>query len=269
MTTQDKILESKVIQSECLSALTSEELLSQYKGRVSLIYVDPPFMTQKTQKLHGKSYEDKFENLESYIKFLWGRIAVAKNYLTDNGSLFLHIDYRVVHHVKVMLDKVFAGKNDEYVECKNFMNEIIWAYDYGGRAKKHWSRKHDNILWYVNNPKEYIFNFDEMDRIPYMAPGLQKDPEKAKRGKTPTDVWWHTIVPTNGKERVGYPSQKPLGILERIIKVHTQPDDIVMDFFAGSGTSVVAAAKLGRKYLAIDSNPDAIEIINQRLNEVH
>lgn len=260
------MLESKIIQGESSEVLISKDLLDEYKRKVSLIYIDPPFMTQKTQKIHKNSFEDKFESLRDFILYLQKRIEIARWYLKDNGSMFVHIDYRTVHHVKVMLDRVFGDSMDSHFpECKNFMNEIIWAYDYGGRAKKHWSRKHDSILWYVNNPKDYIFNFDEMDRIPYMAPGLV-GPEKAARGKTPTDVWWHTIVPTNGKERVGYPTQKPLGILERIVKVHTEPGDIVMDFFAGSGTSAVAAAKNGRKYIAIDQNPDAIEIIKKRLN---
>ena len=578
-----------------MDEFVQEKNLEEYKGNISLIYIDPPFMTQKTQKLHNNSYEDKFESLEDYIDFLKNRIEKSIQYLTDNGSFFIHIDYRTVHYVKVMMDGIFGRKS--------FMNEIIWAYDYGGRAKKHWSRKHDNILWYVKNPKDYIFNYEEMDRIPYMAPGLV-GPEKAARGKaqpisepvltpngwtsigeisigdyvygsegkpirvsgvfpqgkkdiykitftdgswtrsteehlwtfstqngftytqplyewmkkpykssgevkkhlmflpitnpvefeekdlpldpytlgallgdggftektitfttmdedilkrlklpvgvfpkakkhqnsgkatcyrlvknineernellhilkslelhghnslgkfipniyktgsieqriallqglldtdgeslksktasfsssslqlikdvqnlvwslggsgkicekptnynmhyrlrirmpdcfnlflcerkikkshtwakpyravesiekeysqeeavcirvesedrlyitkdyilthnTPTDVWWHTIVPTNGKERVGYPTQKPLGILERIIKVHTNPGDFVLDFFAGSGTTAVAAAKLGRNYVSVDKNPDAVEIINRRLSE--
>lgn len=250
-------MESKVLETECLDGLQS--LGDPYKNVFSLLYIDPPFMTQKTQKLHNNSYEDKFKDMDSYLQYLKERIETSMSYLSSNGSIFIHLDHHAVHHVKVMMDK-FLGQ-------KNFMNEIIWAYDYGGRAKKHWSRKHDNILWYVINPKDYIFNYDEMDRIPYMAPGLV-GPEKAARGKTPTDVWWHTIVPTNSKERQGYPTQKPLGILERIIKVHTNPGDFVMDFFAGTGTTAVAAAKLGRKYVAMDRNPEAVAIINRRLEEI-
>lgn len=261
-------MESKIIEGESLEVLLRKDFIEEYLGKVSLIYIDPPFMTQKTQRLHGNSYEDKFESLEEYICYLQARIVMAKDFLTDNGSMFVHIDYRTVHHVKVMLDRVFGGDFDSlYPECNNFMNEIIWAYDYGGRAKKHWSRKHDNILWYVKDPKNYIFNFDEMERIPYMAPGLV-GPEKAARGKTPTDCWWHTIVPTNSKERQGYPTQKPIGILNRIINVHTNPGDLVMDFCAGSGTAPLAAAMLGRKYIAIDKNPKAIEIIKNRISEI-
>ena len=248
------MLESKVLETECLNGLRS--LSREYEGSCSLIYIDPPFMTQKTQKIHGKSYEDKFDNIESYSNFLKERIGESLKYLKTDGSIFIHLDYHAVHYIKCMMDKMLGQKH--------FINEIIWSYDYGGRAKNHWSRKHDNILWYVLDPKKYTFNYDCIDRIPYMAPKLV-GPEKAERGKTPTTVWWNTIVPTNSKERVNYPTQKPLKILERIIKVHTNPGDFVLDFFAGSGTSVVAAAKLGRNYIAMDENPDAIKIINQRL----
>jgi site-specific DNA-methyltransferase (adenine-specific) len=144
------------------------------------------------------------------------------------------------------------------------MNEIIWAYDYGGRPKNRWPAKHDTILWYAINPDNYVFNYNELDRIPYMAPGLV-GPEKAARGKTPTDVWWHTIVPTNGKEKTGYPTQKPLGILNRIIKVHTNPGDVVLDFFAGSGTTGDAAVRNGRDFVLIDNNLDAVRVSTERL----
>ena len=144
------------------------------------------------------------------------------------------------------------------------MNEIIWAYDYGGRSKSKWSAKHDNILWYVADPKRYTFDFDAMDRIPYMAPGLVGK-EKAARGKTPTDVWWHTIVPTNGKEKTGYPTQKPLGVLERIVKVHTEPGDVVLDFFAGSGSFGEAAARNGRTFVLVDQSEEAITVMRERL----
>ena len=176
--------------------------------------------------------------------------------LTDNGSLFFHIDYRESHYCKILLDEVFGRDS--------FINEIIWAYDFGGRSKRRWPAKHDTIFWYAKDPQNYIFNYEEIDRIPYMAPGLVGK-EKAARGKTPTDVWWHTIVPTNGKEKTGYPSQKPLGILERIVKVHSNPGDLVVDFFAGSGTTGVAAANLGRRYWLCDSNPEAVAIARRRL----
>jgi site-specific DNA-methyltransferase (adenine-specific) len=180
----------------------------------------------------------------------------AYRLLSENGSFFLHIDYREVHYVKILLDQIFGR------EC--FMNEIIWAYDYGARATKKWSPKHDNILWYVKNPDSYTYRYDDIDRIPYMAPGLV-GPEKAERGKTPTDTWWNTIVSPNGKGKTGYPTQKPLAIMERIIKVHSNPGDLVLDFFAGSGSTGEAAAKHGRHVVLMDRNEEAIEVMSKRL----
>jgi len=246
---------------------------------VPLIYIDPPFNTQKTQKrtriktvkdeegdrvgfkgeryrtvkLGETGYSDKFDD---YYGFLRPRFEEAYRVLAENGSFFLHVDYREVHYLKVMLDEIFGRKS--------FLNEIIWSYDFGGRSKKRWSSKHDNILWYVKNPKNYTYNYDDIDRIPYMAPGLV-GPEKAAKGKTPTDVWWHTIVPTAGKERTGYATQKPLGIIERIIKVHTNPGDLVLDFFAGSGTLGEAAAKYDRDFIMVDENPEAVDVMMKRL----
>ncbi|MCY4256808.1 MAG: site-specific DNA-methyltransferase [bacterium] len=247
---------------------------------VDLIYVDPPFNTGKRQErqqiktVHdeaagdrtgfagrsyrtirlGKSgYEDAFDD---FMGFLAPRFEQAHRVLTDTGSFFCHIDYREVHYCKVLLDQIFGRDS--------FMNEIIWAYDYGARSKQKWSTKHDNILWYAKNPNDYTFNFEEMDRIPYMAPGLVGK-EKAARGKTPTDVWWHTIVSPNGKEKTGYATQKPLGVLERIVKIHSNPGDLLLDFFAGSGTLGQAAAKHNRNYILIDNNPQAIQTMTTRL----
>lgn len=247
---------------------------------VNLIYTDPPFNTGKTQertriktvrdeeggdrvgfkgrkyrteKLGTKAFADEFDD---FLEFLEPRLRESHRILTADGSLFLHIDYREVHYCKVLLDSIFGR------EC--FQNEIIWAYDYGARSKKRWSPKHDSILWYAKDPKRYTFNYGEIERIPYMAPGLVGE-EKAGRGKTPTDVWWHTIVPTKSAERTGYPTQKPLGILTRIVKVHTKPGDVVLDCFAGSGTLGEAAARLERDFILIDSNPDATRIMARRL----
>ena len=247
---------------------------------VALIYIDPPFNTgrrqerlriktvhddaggnrtgfqgkrYRTTKLGVSGYADEFAD---YIGFLEPRLVEGYRILEDSGSFFLHIDYREVHYRKVLLDRIFGRDS--------FMNEIIWAYDYGARSKKKWSGKHDNILWYAKDPEGYTFNFDEMDRIPYMAPGLVGK-EKAARGKTPTDVWWHTIVSPNGREKTGYATQKPLGGLKRIVKVHSRPGDRVMDFFAGSGTLGEAAAKLGREYILIDNNPEAVQVMTKRL----
>ena len=245
----------------------------------SLIYVDPPFNTGRRQTrtrlrtvadrngdrvgFQGKRYrtvrvgatgfDDRFDD---YVGFLRERMEEARRVLEPDGSLFLHVDYREVHYCKVMLDEVFGRDS--------FMNEIIWAYDYGARAKRRWSAKHDNLLWYAKDPEDYVFHYDEMDRIPYMAPGLV-GPEKAARGKTPTDVWWHTIVSPNGREKTGYATQKPLGILERIVKVHSNPGGRLLDFFAGAGSFGEAAARHGRDFVLVDNNPEAVRIMLARL----
>lgn len=248
-------------------------------GIFNLIYIDPPFNSGKiqsrtqikterddagdrvgfmgkryrTEKLGTQFFVDRFDD---YMGFLEPRLVEARRVLADDGSLFLHLDCREVHYAKVLLDTLFGRDS--------FMNEIIWAYDYGARSKSKWSNKHDSILWYAKNPKCYRWNFDQIDRIPYLAPGLVGE-EKAKIGKTPTDVWWNTIVSPNGKEKTGYPTQKPLTILNRIVKVHSQPGDLLMDFFAGSGSFGEAAAMNGRNVVLVDSNIEAVRIIYRRL----
>jgi site-specific DNA-methyltransferase (adenine-specific) len=220
-----------------------------------LIYVDIPFNTGKIQKIHGNSYKDSFDDL---VGFLEPRLVEAKRTLKDSGSFFLHADYREIHYVKVHLDKLFGREN--------FINEIVWSYDYGGRSKTRWSQKHDTILFYAKDHTNYTFNYDAIDRIPYLAPGLV-GPVKAALGKTPTTVWWNTIVPTQGKERVGYPTQKPMAILERIVKVHSNPGDNLLDFFAGSGSFGDAALKHNRNVTLIDDNPQAISVMVNRLSK--
>ena len=225
-------------------------------GSVNLVYTDPPFNTGASQNGHGISYSDDFGDTEAYLDFLRPRFEEVHRVLHPTGSLFFHIDNRESHYCKIMLDEIFGRES--------FINEIIWAYDFGGRSKKRWAAKHDTIFWYAKNPKCYIFNSDERDRIPYMAPGLV-GAEKAARGKFPTDVWWHTIVPTASSERTGYPTQKPLGVVERIVKVHSHPGDMLLDLFAGSGTLGEAAAQNKRRSILIDENPDAIRVMRQRL----
>ena len=207
----------------------------------------------RTEVVGSSSYADHHDD---YLGFLEPRLREAHRVLAPNGSFFLHIDYREAHYCKVLLDEIFGRAS--------FMNEIIWAYDYGARSKRKWPAKHDTIFWYAKNPRAYTFNFDEMDRIPYMAPGLVGE-AKAARGKTPTDVWWHTIVSPTGGEKTGYPTQKPLGVLERIVKVHSNPGDTVLDFFAGSGTTGEAAARNGRNYILVDSSPEAARVMADRL----
>ncbi len=245
---------------------------------VDLIYIDPPFNTGKTQartqirseqsengdrtgfggrryetvKIGSKGYADIFDD---YLSFLEPRLNEAYRLMKPAGSLYFHIDYREVHYCKILLDAIFGR------EC--FLNEIIWAYDYGGRSKDRWPAKHDNILVYVKDPEHYTFNRDAIDRIPYMAPGLVGE-EKAALGKLPTDTWWHTIVPTNGKEKTGYPTQKPLGILRRIVSASSNPGDVVLDFFAGSGTTGAVCLELDRSFILVDNNPQSIEVMKKR-----
>jgi site-specific DNA-methyltransferase (adenine-specific) len=217
-----------------------------------LIYIDPPFNTGKRQERQKVGYADSFAD---YRSFLLPRLQEAHRLLKEDGSLFVHLDYRECHYVKIWLDELFGR------DC--FQNEIIWAYDYGARTKKRWSAKHDNILWYSKSPKQYKYDVEQCERIPYMAPGLVGK-EKAARGKTPTDTWWHTIVPTNGKEKTGYPTQKPVALLERIVKVHSVSGDKLLDFFAGSGTFGEAAIRNHRSCVLIDNNQQALDVMERR-----
>ncbi|MFZ4117483.1 MAG: DNA-methyltransferase [Rhodoluna sp.] len=263
----------RVIQGDNLSVLKSIADES-----VQLIYVDPPFNTGRVQSRGSSkttrtetgnrigfkgqryeivketilSYDDEFED---YWGFLEPRLEEAWRVLSETGTLYLHLDYREAHYAKVLLDALFGR------EC--FLNEIIWAYDYGGKAKSRWPAKHDTILVYVKNPDKYYFDNESVDREPYMAPGLVT-PEKVAKGKLPTDVWWHTIVSPTGKEKTGYPTQKPLGILRRVIQASSKEGDLVLDFFAGSGTTGAAAAELSRDFILIDQNPESIEVIKER-----
>ena len=263
----------RVIQGDNLAVLKSIADES-----VQLIYVDPPFNTGRVQSrgsskttrtetgnrigFKGQRYEIVKETILSYddeFKDYWGflepRLEEAWRVLNETGTLYLHLDYREAHYAKVLLDALFGR------DC--FLNEIIWAYDYGGKAKSRWPAKHDTILVYVKNPDKYYFSNENVDREPYMAPGLVT-PEKVARGKLPTDVWWHTIVSPTGKEKTGYPTQKPLGILRRVIQASSLEGSLVLDFFAGSGTTGAAAAELGRNFILIDQNPESIEIIRER-----
>jgi site-specific DNA-methyltransferase (adenine-specific) len=245
---------------------------------IDLVYVDPPFNTGKRQvlqrlkttrdaegdrvgfqgqryrtvKLGRSSYADAHAD---YLAFLEERLAEVRRILKQSGSLYFHGDYREIHYCKVLLDGIFGRR------C--FLNEIVWAYDYGARTIRKWPPKHDTILVYVKDPADYYFDADAAERIPYMAPGLV-GPEKAARGKRPTDTWWHTIVPPGGKERTGYPTQKPLGILRRIVQASSSPGGLVADFFAGSGTTGAACVELGRRFLLVDDNPEAIRVMAHR-----
>ncbi len=243
-----------------------------------LIYIDPPFNTGKPQTrtswkatrvaqggrvaFNGQRYTQErtgsrtfADAFDDYMAFLEPRLREAHRLLAPTGSLFVHLDYREVHYAKVALDQLFGRAS--------FINEIIWAYDYGARTNKRWSPKHDNILWYARNPKRYTFNQDAGDRVPYMAPGMV-GAEKAARGKVPTDTWWHTIVSPTGKEKTGYPAQKPLGVLERIVRVHSNGGDRLLDFFAGSGSFGDAADRNGRDCVLVDSSAAALAVMKRR-----
>ncbi len=268
----------RIVRSENLTWLRR-----QAPEQFELIYVDPPFNTGRKQRLRrrkservepgsgdqvgfaGKSYATTIvsdsaygDSFEDYIGFVRARFEAALPLLTPQGSLFVHVDPRESHYVKVMLDELLGRDS--------FMNEIVWAYDYGGRSKRRWSAKHDVILWYARDPGDYCYDYDAIDRVPYMAPGLVSA-EKAARGKTPTDVWWQTIVSPTGRERTGYPTQKPLAILERLVRVHSRPGERVLDFFAGSGTTGEAAWRNGRSVVLVDENSEAVDVMRRRLSE--
>ena len=271
-------MENKIIFGDNL-----EFLKTLPDGSVNLIYIDPPFNTGKQQArkqilvekdqggdrvgfggnryqttvIGEKAYRDYFDD---YLGFLEPRLLEAYRVLSPSGSFYFHIDYREVHYCKILLDEVFGRES--------FINEIIWAYDFGGRSKTRWPAKHDNILFYAKDPENYTFNQDAVERIPYMAPGLVGK-EKAARGKFPTDTWWHTIVGTNSKEKTGYPTQKPVGILRRIISASSNLGDLVLDFFAGSGTVGEVCLELERKFILVDNNPQAIAVMKERFKDEH
>jgi site-specific DNA-methyltransferase (adenine-specific) len=250
---------------------------------VDLVYIDPPFNTGKRQTLRRlKTVADpeggdrtgfagrRYRTIElgstsyvdvhdDYLEMLEPRLAEIRRVLRPTGSLYLHLDAREVHYAKVLCDSIFGRES--------FLNEVIWAYDYGARTTRRWPPKHDNILVYVKDPDRYWFDAEAVERIPYMAPGLV-GPEKAARGKLPTDTWWQTIVPPGGAERTGYPTQKPVAVLRRVVSASCPVGGLVADFFAGSGTTGAAALELGRRFLLVDSNPDAVAVMARRLGGV-
>jgi site-specific DNA-methyltransferase (adenine-specific) len=258
----------------------NQEVMPRFPdGAFRMIYLDPPFNTgrertarrlrtvaasdgdrtgfggrrYRSELLESSSYRDRFDD---YLGFLEPRLREARRLLDPEGTLYLHLDYREAHYVKLLCDEIFGR------DC--FLNELVWAYDYGAKTRRRWPAKHDTILVYVRDPDGYWFDAEAVEREPYMAPGLVT-PEKAARGKLPTDVWWHTIVPTSGRERTGYPTQKPEGLLRRMVLASSRPGDRVADFFAGSGTLGAVAVATGRRYVLVDANPEAVAIMERRL----
>lgn len=265
---------NRIILGDCLVGLASLPA-----GCARLVYMDPPFNTGRQRRhrrlrtvadadgdrvgFHGRRYRSEVvatqawrDAWDDYLGFLAPRLAAVRRVLADDGSLFVHLDPRESHYCKVLLDELFGRDS--------FLNEIVWAYDYGGRSRRRWPAKHDTILWYAKDPARYVFHYDAIDRVPYLAPELQP-PERAARGKVPTDVWWLSVVNTRSRERTGYPTQKPVRLLERIVRVHSDPGDLVVDPFAGSGTTGEAAARLDRRYVLIDANPGAVAVMRRRL----
>ncbi len=264
---------------ELIHARFEDALPAMADESFDLICIDPPFNTGRAQTrtqiatvrdaegdrlgfhaeryrtvtVGSRSFADRFDD---YLAFLEPGLVAAHRLLRPEGSFFLHLDYREVHYAKVLLDQIFGRQS--------FINEIIWSYDYGGRSKSRWSPKHDTILWYAKNPRKYTFRYEDIDRVPYMAPQLV-GAAKAARGKTPTDSWWNTIVSPTGKQKTGYPTQKPLAIMERIVRVHSNPGDRLLDFFAGSGTLGEAAARNGRDVTLVDESAEAIAVMRRRL----
>jgi site-specific DNA-methyltransferase (adenine-specific) len=256
------------------------ELLAGFDdASFQLVYADPPFNTGRTRQRQtlvteaaadgdrvgfgGRRYRTQIvgrsafaDSFDDYLGFLEPRLRELHRVLAPTGTLYLHLDYREAHYAKLLLDELFGR------DC--FLNELIWAYDYGAKPRRRWPAKHDTILVYVRDPARYLFCADEVEREPYMAPGLVTA-ERAARGKLPTDVWWHTIVSPTGREKTGYPTQKPVGLVRRMLQASSRPGDLVLDPFAGSGTLGAAARELGRRFVLIDQNPEAIAVMQSRL----
>jgi len=279
---QPHVAEREPAALEVVHGENLEFLRGERDGSFALIAIDPPFNTGRVQRrlrtrtprdpagtrigfrgethrvepVSTSAFDDRFGGSAAYLDFLEPRFVEARRVLTPNGTLVVHVDPRESHYVKVLLDGVFGRR------C--YLNQIVWAYDYGARSRTRWPAKHDVLLVYTKDPKHYTFRYADMDRVPYLAPKLV-GPEKAARGKTPTDVWWQTIVPPGSKERTGYPTQKPLAIYERLVRVHSNPGDVLLDFFAGSGTFGEAAARNGRRAVLVDSSSEAVAVMERRL----
>jgi len=255
-------------------------LLPQIEGQIDLIYIDPPFFTNRTYPARigqeedsrrpdewklADGYPDRWDNLDAYLQFLYERLALMARLLAPHGTLYVHLDWHANAYVRLLLDELLGADH--------LLNEIIWVYHGPSPIRSAFNRKHDTILAYVKGP-DYIFNADAV-RKPYhpstvktfaSSPkaGFGKVPDLA-RGKVPEDWWYFPVVARLHRERTGYPTQKPQALLERIILASSNPGDLVADFFCGSGTTPLVAAQLGRRFLAVDSTFRAIHTTRKRL----
>lgn len=253
-------------------------LADAWAGRFQLIYLDPPFGTGKVYaaRIGGErcrparavdAYRDDLA-FDAYLRWLGDRLALMRDLLHETGTLYVHLDWHAVHYVKVALDRLFGRQR--------FLNELIWCYHGPSPIRSAFKRKHDTILVYTRSA-DYFFDADAV-RVPYdpttvktfaSSPkaGFGKTPDLA-RGKVPEDWWYFPVVARVHTERVGYETQKPTALLDRIIKASSRPGDLVGDFFAGSGTTGVVAARLGRNVALVDRNPVAVEKTLLRLADL-
>ena len=270
--------ENQLILGDNLRVMSA--LLDEYREKVDLIYADPPFFTNKGYSARvgrgedsrqpgdwelAEAYTDEWDDLESYLDMLYSRLRLMHQLLSPTGSLFLHLDWHANSYARVLLDEIFG--------YENLRNEIIWTYHGPSPIRSAFNRKHDTILFY-SKTDDYKFYADRV-RVPYASntvetfksspkAGFGKKPD-LERGKVPEDWWYFPVVARLHQERTGYPTQKPEGLLERIILSSTDPGDLVADFFAGAGTAGAAAARLGRRFLLADVQPRAIHTVRARL----
>lgn len=254
-----------MLETNKLYCMDNLELLKQLDSNsIDLIYCDILYNTGKK----FKDYDDRLGTSEDAIEWYRPRLIEMKRVLKDTGNILLQCDYRLIHYLKVEMDNFFGAEN--------FKNEIIWYYKSpSGTVKTKLSNKHDNLLWYSKS-NEYTFNVDEL-REEYSEStkrqalrkhiSFGRETQLNEKGKTPTDVWEIPTLNSQSKERVGYDTQKPRDLLYKIVKGFSNKDDIIADFFMGSGTTCVVAKELGRKYIGCDINPKAIEITEKRLEE--
>ncbi len=269
---------SEVILGDCL-----ENLKKMKSNSIDMIYLDPPFFTQRTQKGIMKNTEkalefgDSWKSINEYLDYIKVRLIEMKRVLKNTGSIFLHCDKIASHYLRVLLDEVFG--------FTNFQSEIIWSYKRWSNSKKGLLNSHQNIYFYSKS-KNFKFNtiytdYSATTNIDQILQQRKRDEngkciykrneegkivlDNEKKGVPLSDVWEIPFLNPKAKERVGYPTQKPILLLERIIEISTDEDDIVLDPFCGSGTTLVASKLLNRKFIGIDMSKDAIEITNSRL----